>query len=242
MHIDETRLQWVYTACALLGLALAIALPSAKRYVAPDARLKYAVLQVLSLVGAVLGAKLAFLVGDLDWPRAHVSLEVVVFSGKSITGGLLGGLLFAELGKLALRYRELPNDAFAAKLPLSIAVGRVGCVFAGCCRGVPSERGLTLTYSDGVARFPAQLWELGFQLVALAALVALFKQGRLRGRLFALYIVAYGAFRVVLETLRDTRKLEGGQHSAYQGFALALIACGVVSFAWYSRAAHQQDR
>ena len=183
MRIDERDLQWVYTACALLGLALALVLPSAKRYVAPENRLKYAILQVLTLVGAVVGAKVAFLVGDVGWPRVHVSMDEVIFSGKSITGGLLGGFLFAEVGKVVLAYGELPNDGFAAKLPLSIAVGRVGCVFSGCCRGVPRDSGLTLTYSDGVARFPAQLWELGFQLVALSVLVALFRKRLATGRL-----------------------------------------------------------
>lgn len=240
MRIDERDLQWVYTACALLGLALALVLPSAKRYVAPENRLKYAILQVLTLVGAVVGAKVAFLVGDFGWPRVHVSMDEVIFSGKSITGGLLGGFLFAEVGKVVLAYGELPNDGFAAKLPLSIAVGRVGCVFSGCCRGVPRDSGLTLTYSDGVARFPAQLWELGFQLVALAVLVALFRKRLATGRLFALYMVGYGAFRVVLETLRDTRKLDDGS-SAYQGFSIALIVCGIASFAWYSRQARRQE-
>ncbi|MBK6463499.1 MAG: prolipoprotein diacylglyceryl transferase [Myxococcales bacterium] len=241
MHIDERRLQWVYTACVLLGLAVAVATPSAKRAIPPESRLKYAVLQVLTLVGAIVGAKVSFLVGDLDWPHAHVSLSDVVFSGRSITGGLLGGLVFAEVGKLALRYTELPNDAFAAKLPLSVAIGRAGCVFAGCCRGLPRDAGFTLTYSDGIARFPAQLWELGFQGVALAALVGLYRRGVLRGRLFALYITAYGAFRLVLEALRDTRRLDGGHsaYSAYQVFALALIACGVASFTWYSHVARR---
>lgn len=242
VHIDERRFQWVYTACVLVGLAVAIATPSAKRAIAPENRLKYALLQVLTLVGAIVGAKVSFLVGDLDWPHTPVSFDDVVFSGRSITGGLLGGLVFAEVGKLALGYTELPNDAFAAKLPLSVAVGRVGCVFAGCCRGLPRAEGFTLTYSDGVSRFPAQLWELGFQVVALAALVALYRRGLLRGRLFAVYIVAYGAFRVVLEALRDTRRLDAGHsalsaYSAYQFFAVALIACGAASFAWYSRVA-----
>lgn len=235
IHVDERHFQWVYGATALAGLLLALFLPSSKRHVAPNARRSYVILQVVTLVGAAIGAKLAFLVGDLHWPSAHVPFEEVVYSGRSITGGLLGGFLSAELAKIPLRYTELPNDWFAAKLPLSIAVGRVGCVLAGCCRGIPGEYPLAMVYSDGIHRFPAQLCELAFQVVAFAVALTWFRRGLVRGRVFASYMIAYGLFRVAIEALRDTEKVAFHQSlSVYQLLALALAACGVASFVRYS--------
>lgn len=234
IHVDERHFQWVYTATALTGLLLALLLPSSARAVPPRSRRSYAVLQVLTLVGAIVGAKLSFLAGDLGWPFAPVGWRQVVFSGRSITGGLLGGFLLAEAAKIPLRYRELPNDWFAAKVPLAIAVGRVGCVLAGCCRGVPGDYPMSFVYSDGVARFPAQMCELAFQVAAFGACWTLYRSGALRGRIFALYMIAYGSFRFVLEGMRETPKLASG-FSVYQLLALALIACGVASFGWYSR-------
>lgn len=234
LHWDERQFQWVYSATAIAGLLLALFLPSSRRHVAPAARRAYVVLQVITLLGAIVGAKLAFLAGDLGWPSAHVGWEQVVFSGRSITGGLLGGFLSAELAKPALRYAELPNDWFATKLPLSIAVGRVGCVLAGCCRGVEGRYAVSMVYSDGAPRFPAQLAELAFQIVAFFTAWALFRRGALRGRVFAAYMIAYGLFRLGIEALRETPKLPVGL-SAYQLFAIALAACGAASFAWYSR-------
>jgi prolipoprotein diacylglyceryltransferase len=235
IHVDERHWQWVYSATALTGLLLALFLPSSRKHVARESRAKYVALQVITLVGAIVGAKLAFLAGDLGWPMAHVGWGEVVLSGRSITGGLLGGFLFAEIAKVPLRYGELPNDWFATKLPLSVAVGRVGCVLAGCCRGVEGRYPISMVYSDGAQRFPAQLCELGFQLVAFAAAWALFRKGALRGRVFAAYMIAYGLFRLWIEAMRETPKLPSGI-SVYQLFALALAACGVLSFAWYSRA------
>ncbi len=240
IHVDEQKFQWLYSATAFTGLLLAIFLPSSARLVPAVSRRSYAVLQLATLLGAIVGAKLAFLAGDLAWPFATVTLDEVVFSGRSITGGLLGGFLAAELAKIPLRYRELPNDWFAAKLPLSIAVGRVGCVLAGCCRGVPGDYPLAFVYSDGIPRFPAQLAELVFQLVAFGAGLAIFRAGALRGRLFALYMMVYGAFRFVIEGLRETRKLPSGL-SVYQLFAVALLVAGALSFAWYSRAPKGAD-
>lgn len=244
LHIDETRLQWVYAATATIGLLMALFLPSSAKTVPSGSRQTYAILQVLTLVGAIVGAKLAFLMGDLHWPSASVPLEQVIYSGRSITGGLLGGFVVAELAKIPLRWRELPNDWFAAKLPLSIAVGRVGCVLSGCCRGVAGDYPLAMIYSDGVRRFPAQLCELGFQLVAFAVAYALWRRRALRGRIFAVYMMSYGVFRFGLEALRETEKLStfDGALSAYQLFALALAAAGLVSFLSTSRRLRAQPQ
>jgi prolipoprotein diacylglyceryltransferase len=238
IHIDERHFQWVYSATAFVGLMLALFLPSSHKRVAPKSRRTYVILQVITLLGAVVGAKLAFLAGDLHWPSAHVPLHEVIYSGRSITGGLLGGFLAAEIAKVPLRYEELPNDWFAAKLPLSIAVGRVGCCLAGCCRGVPGDYPLAMVYSDGIARFPAQLAELAFQIVACAAAYIVFRRRMLLGRVFATYMIAYGAFRFVIEGFRETPKLFfDARLSVYQMLSLALFACGVFSFAWYGKRA-----
>jgi prolipoprotein diacylglyceryltransferase len=236
IHVDERHYQWVYSATALVGLLLALFLPSSHKRVPVASRRAYVILQVITLLGAIVGAKLAFLAGDLRWPSEHVPLDVVIFSGRSITGGLLGGFVCAEAAKPLLRYEELPNDWFATKLPLSIAVGRVGCVLAGCCRGVAGDYPLAMVYSDGVARFPAQLCELAFQVVAFACAWVCFRRGALRGRIFATYMIAYGVFRFVIEGYRDTEKpLFGHAMSVYQVLAFALFACGALSYAWYSR-------
>lgn len=229
MTIDETRFQWVYPAMVLAGLALLLLVPTTQSIPAP-ARPKYAVLQLLTLAGALVGAKLAMLMGDLGWPWTPLAggWREVVFSGRSITGGLLGGFLFAEIGKPLLHYDLPPNDRFAAKLPFSIALGRVGCVLGGCCRGVPWDGPIAIRYADGIARVPASLIELVFQLAVGVALVAIVRAKKIPGGVFALYMVLYGIFRFVLEPLRATPKPWAG-YSVYQVLALAMIAAGVAS-------------
>lgn len=241
MTIDETRFAWVYSALVLVGLALLVLFPSAKAIPRPE-RWKYAVLQLVTLVFAIVGAKIALLAGDLGWPVRPLpgGFRQVVESGRSITGGLLGGFLAAEAAKPLLRYRAPPNDHFAAKLPFSIAVGRVGCLLGGCCRGVPHEGALSIVYSDGIPRFPAQLVELAFQIGAGLALVALLRRRVLGGRLFALYMIVYGAFRFATEPLRETPKLVAGS-SVYQLLAVALVLAGAASMIARSRGAARPD-
>ena len=222
-----------YVLPVLAGLLLALLFPAGRAIVDSASRKKYRVLQLCTLVGALSGAKLAAVVGDHRWPLEPVTLEQAFFhTGRSFTGGLLFGFLTAELLKPLFRYREPPNDRFAIVLPFSIAIGRLGCLFAGCCLGTAWDGPLALADTQGVLRHPAALYDLAFHVALGIAFVLLLRRGllggRLRGRLFALHLILYGAFRFVVENVRDTRDYAASL-SAYQLFALAMIACGALS-------------
>lgn len=216
-----------YVLPVLAGLALAVLFPSGRAIVDPAARRRYQGLQLATLIGALLGAKFAAIVGDLRWPIEPIEGPGALFAtGRSITGGLLFGFLTAELLKPAFGHREPPNDRFATVLPFSIAIGRVGCLAVGCCNGVETESWLAWPDEHGVMRHPTALYDLLFHLALGVTFVALLRRGALEGRLFALHLLAYGGFRFAIEPFRDSRGYLG-PFSAYQLFALAMIACGV---------------
>jgi phosphatidylglycerol:prolipoprotein diacylglycerol transferase len=219
-----------YVVPVLLGLLLATLYPVASHLAGPERR-RYYLLQAVTLVGALLGAKLVVLVADHGWPWEPVrSVEDLLLSGRSLVGGLLFGFLSAEVAKPLLGYRLPPNDRFAALLPFSLAIGRLGCLLSGCCRGTPYDGALAVTYADGIPRHPAALYEAGFQ-VAIGALFLVFVRRRvLPGRLFALYLVAYGAYRFLSEFIRDTPHVLFG-YSFYQAFCVLMILAGLVTLA-----------
>jgi prolipoprotein diacylglyceryltransferase len=151
-----------------------------------------------------------------------------------VIGGLLGGFLTAEAAKPLLGYTQPPNDRFAAVLPFSLAIGRVGCFVTGCCRGTAHDGWPSVTYSDGIPRHPAQLYEAAFQLAMGVVLVTMVRRGALRGRLFALYLVAYGAYRFLSEFIRETPHPLAG-YSVYQAFCVVMIMAGAATLALRSR-------
>jgi phosphatidylglycerol:prolipoprotein diacylglycerol transferase len=210
----------------LAALVLGLLFPVSKHIADAEQRRKYYILQVITLLGAIFGAKVVVLIGDYNWPLVKLEgWQTVVFSGRSIVGGLIFGLLAAETAKPLLAYRLPPNDRFAALLPFTIAIGRVGCLLSGCCRGLPHEGPLSISYADGVPRYPTQAWEIAFHLSAGLVFVVLVRARRLSGHLFSVYMIAYGVFRFVTEFLRDTPK-NYGPISAYQFFSLAMILIG----------------
>jgi phosphatidylglycerol:prolipoprotein diacylglycerol transferase len=226
--VNVSGVQFAYAGMVLLGIVLLLAFRPARHYSSAD-RAQYWRLQAITLVAALLGAKFAVLMGDALWPlRPFHEWEALLLSGRSIVGALLFGFLAAEAAKPLLGYTLPPNDRFAILLPFSIATGRIGCWLTGCCLGVESHGPFAMVGRDGVSRIPAAPIEFVFHVAAGLGLILLWRGKRLTGRLFALYLVAYGVFRIVSESWRVTPKEFGGW-SAYQWMALAMVVAGGVA-------------
>lgn len=186
-----------------------------------------------ALAGAYLGAKLAFLIAE-GWAMRDNWLALL--SGHSVTGALLGGVAGVELAKSLTGYREGTGDLFAVTAPLAFALGRVGCIFAGCCQGVECEPAWwTLADAHGHARWPAAPAELAFNLLFWCWAMAAWRFGWQRGQRFNLYLIAYGCFRFAHEFVRDDARWFG----AFGGYHLvALAIAGTGAWMYLQRRAH----
>ena len=186
---------------------------------------------VAALAGAFLGAKLVYL-GAEGWLHWHdANRWVILATGKSVTGALLGGYLAVEIAKRLLGYRGTTGDWFAVIVPVGIVLGRVGCILNGCCLGrACGPAWFTMNDANGVARWPAALVELLFNALMLGSILILRRQKILPGQHFHIYLMAYGLFRFFHEFLRETPQIVGPV-SGYQIAALAIFALGAAGFA-----------
>lgn len=217
----------------LAGIFVSIGLWS--RLAKRDSRL--VIIYVAALAGAFLGAKLVYL-GAEGWLHWHDDQRwVILATGKSITGALLGGYAGVEIAKRMLGYTSATGDWFAVIAPVSIMLGRVGCVLHGCCLGRGCEASwFTVNDAAGAARWPAAWVELLFNAVMLGVALGLRRRAELRGQLFHLYLMAYGGFRFGHEFLRATPEILG-PISGYQIAALGLVVLGAGGFVQRRRAA-----
>ena len=210
----------------LAGIFVSIALWS--RVAKRDSRL--VIIYIAALAGAFLGAKLVYL-GAEGWLHWHDKNRwLILATGKSITGALLGGYAAVEIAKRMLGYSGVTGDWFAVIAPVGIMLGRVGCVLHGCCLGRICEPSwFTMNDAAGAARWPAALVELLFNALALAAILVLRQRKLLPGQHFHLYLISYGLFRFAHEFLRETPRIIGPV-SGYQIAALGCVALGVTGF------------
>ena len=114
-------------------------------------------------IGAIAGA-LAF--GSLN-----MRLAGFWQIGHSIAGAVAGGIVGVEAFKFAHGIRGSTGGQFVAPLALGIAVGRLGCFFAGLpdyTYGTPTALPWGVDFGDGIPRHPVQLYESASMLLFLA--------------------------------------------------------------------------
>ncbi|MEN9845648.1 MAG: hypothetical protein RIS36_795 [Pseudomonadota bacterium] len=87
--------------------------------------------------------------------------------------------LLLGIAKRFVRYDGVNGDLFAQMVPLSIALGRLGCITNRCCPGKELPPAwYTVTHADGSVHWPASEVELLFNLTA-AAVFAVLRRGRI---------------------------------------------------------------
>lgn len=180
-------------------------------------------------LGAAFGSKLVGLFQDpLLW--AHTPLSTLLLTtGKSMVGGLLGAILGVEIAKKLGRVAGSTGDHFVAPLAVGLVIGRIGCFLAGrfdnTC-GLPTAAHFGLDFGDGVPRHPTQLYEIAF--VFLLALVATQTRiARLQpGDRFRIFAAGYFAFRLGIDTLKDYPRLVLGLSATQTAAFAGLIYYG----------------
>ncbi len=190
---------------------------------------------VLLIAAALAGARLLHFV--FAEPGVFFSEPTAFFDpsrgGYAFYGGVIGGGL---AGALYCRARGLPvwkvADVCATAIPLGLAVGRVGCFFAGCCHGGPVDVAVDsvlltlkggqvvaldgapwvgLVYFPGVgvgdthniALYPSQPWAVLGGLSLAAVLSVMWRRHRrFDGQIAASLFVLYAGLRSLLEAYR----------------------------------------
>lgn len=176
------------------------------------------------LVGGVIGAKvlmILYVTPDLWWANL-VEMARFDFDGKTVLGGLTGGYLGVELSKRVVGITHSTGDAYAVALPVGHAVGRLGCLWNGCCFGAESSLPWAVL-QHGALRHPAQVYEMGGNLVLAGVLWSVRTRTRVPGELFRLYLVGYAMLRFALDPLR------GDAHIAVGPLSLVQLYCVVVA-------------
>lgn len=229
---------------------------------------------VFGVLGFAAGVALVFVLAHHQGRSAGNAVVLVAVSlaasyavtllTKVLTGGDSHRYLHHQLGLLVI----VPGALWLAGEPVLssldivlmgqstvLAIGRLGCLMAGCCHGKPARWGVR--YRDahvqrGFARelahvrlFPLQLVEFAAVLALVAAGSALILGDAAAGSAAGVYVVGYGVVRFGLEYHRGdhTRPFLRGVSNvqwtilAIVGAWVSLEPAGVLPLAWWHVAA-----
>ena len=195
-------------------------------------------------VGVLIGSKLLYAIVTLPhiiensekYSDSVIHFIVALFGGFVFYGGLIGGIIMGMIyGKI---YKINPIklvDIYAPLIPLIHGFGRIGCFFAGCCYGMPSEKyGVYFEAiggaPQGIKLFPIQLVEAGINFIVFAVLFTLavkkvFKLGGITGA----YLSVYAIERFILEFFRyDSIRGSAFGISTSQWISIVLLPIGII--------------
>ncbi|NQT62593.1 MAG: prolipoprotein diacylglyceryl transferase [Candidatus Marinimicrobia bacterium] len=167
------------------------------------------------------------------WDRTNWTLLVTSFvfgTGlgtmllPSIMGALLGGILVFLLVKQLLQIPPPTSDLFAIYMIIFIGIGRLGCLFSGCCFGTATNLPWGISYGlgnlshwlhfhtgqindingPGLLIHPVQLYESLFLLLGTLPVALQAMRRKIDGRIILSgFISSYFVFRFGIEFIRD---------------------------------------
>ena len=178
-------------------------------------------------LGAALGSKLAFWIEDPLAAFANFPDWRHLLEGKSIVGGLLGGLIGVELTKKMVGVASSTGDAFVLPLAVGMCIGRIGCFLSGLADhtyGNPTALPWGVDFGDGIPRHPTQLYEIAFIVLWTAALFRRKSAFSTPGDLFRSYLIGYLLFRLLVDAIKPIPMLYPPGLSGIQWLCLGGLA------------------
>lgn len=161
--------------------------------------------------------------------------EIVFYGG--FLGGLVAILIYCRKFKVDT-FRLF--DIFAPAVAAGHAIGRIGCLLGGCCYGieVSNSHPFAIIYPSvsqgapaGVALLAVPLMEAVFLLVLAVVLVFLVLKLKKVGYVTTLYLLAYSAWRFIIEFFRgDVARGGVGFLSTSQIISVFIFISGIVYF------------
>jgi phosphatidylglycerol---prolipoprotein diacylglyceryl transferase len=201
-------------------------------------------LGLIVIFSALVGAKALLFFSDYSYysqnPRELFSLSTL-----RSTGVYYGGLALAiSASFLYVRKANLPGwtvaDLAAPGLALGQAIGRLGCLSAGCCFGKPTSLPWGITFTNqysyenvGVPLHtplhPTQIYESIGTLLLFVYLTWRLGRKRFAGQVILEFLALYSVLRFIVEFFRDDERgfIVEGILSTSQMIALLTVLAAV---------------
>lgn len=194
------------------------------------------------IIGIVIGAKILYLLTNIQVlfnSKEIVSTFLQMLSGGFVFyGGLIGGILgiFIYAKQFKIEFKQLLLSIVPV-IPLVHSIGRIGCLFAGCCYGKKYEGIGSITFHNSliapnnIPLFPTQIVECICNLLIFSILTITYKKFIGTYKTVGLYCILYSIVRFSLEFFRGDliRGIYLGL-STSQWISILLLIFGITIF------------
>ncbi len=166
-------------------------------------------LAVLVILGAIIGSRIAYIFRS---PAYYFSNPIEILKiwqgGLTIHGGIIGALILALI--YVIWVKKIPKkiiwkitDLVALIMPLSIAIGRIGCSLINDHQGAETSLPWGIVWSDGTIRHPVAEYLIIANLAIFFVLRFLKPRLAKPGQLSISFLFLYSISRFFLDFTRS---------------------------------------
>ena len=182
-----------------------------------------------ALFGALVGARiLAWVEHPQTTLEGFSDSPALLIGGKTVVGGLLGGMMGVEAAKKLLGIESRTGDQWVLPLAVGMSIGRLGCFFSGlddATYGYSTSLPWGVDFGDGYSRHPTQLYEMVFIWAMIFWIYS--RQNLPQGGAFRSYMVGYLWWRLIIDWLKPV-------DAPVLTLSAIQIAC-IAGLFWYHR-------
>lgn len=163
------------------------------------------------LLSALVGARVLYVIINFNSYKDNLWGVFQIWNGGLV---FFGGFISAVIASVLYAKKKDLNiwktaDILSPGIAIGHAVGRIGCLFAGCCHGKVCDLPIAIkfTNSDSLAPLnvflhPTQIYSMISNLILFFTLLWLQKRKKFDGMVFLIYILLYSLFRSIIEFFR----------------------------------------
>ncbi|MCI2228315.1 prolipoprotein diacylglyceryl transferase [Polaribacter sp. MSW13] len=200
---------YTYAFCIVLGTLLAVLYTKWQTKKTLNLVLPNTFFYLIFITGFLGGKLFLFFEKPIYYLQSPKSI-FNIFSGGFVFYGSFTCIIVFIIGYLRKhKIAILPLiDILAITTTIVHAIGRMGCFFAGCCYGKPTNSifGVHFPNTHSVAVHPTQLYEVGSILIIMSLLFVIRKNKSFDGQVFISYVILYAIARTVLEIFRGDQR------------------------------------
>ncbi len=192
------------------------------------------------IISAIVGSRILYVLINISY---YIENPLDIFKiwqgGLVFSGGLIGVVLVSAL---YVRKRDITlwqmADLWSPAIALGQAIGRIGCLMAGCCYGKPtsSELGIVFTNPNSLAPLniplqPTQIYSSISGFAIFGILLVLQSKRRFDGQVFLWFLIMHSTARLFIERLRgdDRGVLLGGDMTVTQLTTLLILFSAIIA-------------
>lgn len=232
-HFNNQQITiYTYAFCIAFGTLLAILYTKWQAKKTLKITLSNNFFYLIFVAGFIGGKIFLFLERPMYYIQNPKSVLNIFSGGFVFYGSFICTVVFVVWYLKKQKISVLPIlDILAIATIIVHAIGRVGCYFAGCCFGKPTNSflGIVFPTTNSTPVHPSQLYEVGSILLIMIGLFIIKKNKQFIGQIFLSYVLLYAIARSILEIFRgDNRGFIIEQylsHSQFIAICLTIIVC-----------------